>query len=202
MRWLAQQLPHPVERSTWNRRGDVAWGIPQVDGVDLGLGVGGQEAFAEGQDTPSVGRRALGENADDAPGVFSAQSTQFDQRHALGWLQLWGRKGHGDGGEERYNLHLVLAGPGPYKYRAEYARKVQWIQRACEATCYNVALLWQASLALRRGQVSALYAVDLEVDPPHAGDGEEQPEHAFLHGCADGEDLEEEEEEYGEGEDG
>lgn len=52
------------------------------------------------------------------------------------------------------------------------------------------------------GDIPSLYAVDLEVYPPYAWNGEDEPEDAFLDEGADGEEFEEEEVEDGEEEDG
>lgn len=132
MRWFAEQFPQPSESVARDGRCDVTRRVPQVDGVNLGLGVGGQQAGTQPQDAAAVGGGAFGEDADDGLGVLGLEVFERDEVGRVGGGQGGLCEGEQDGAEERDALYFPGPRVGAREDGAEDAGEVERVQRAGE----------------------------------------------------------------------
>jgi hypothetical protein len=190
---LREELVEPGQRTSRDRRRYVLRGITQVDWVYLGGSAGAQQARRQGQNTAAVGRRALGEHADDAVRVCVGELLQRHQLRLIGGEDLWSRKGETDGAEERDALDLARRRVRACEDGLENASKIERIEWGCEGACDDGARLWQVifgrvklsaamlahvlPLFFSAGHVPSLHTVNLQIYPPHARHCQQQPQH-------------------------
>lgn len=202
MRRLRKQFPDPGSRAAGHRRGDIAGRVAQINRINPRRWRETEERRGKREYAAAVSRRALGEHANDAIRIARAQLLQRDELRRLAGRSLRAGKRHADCAPEGEGLHALFRGPRAHEDGAEDAGEVERVERRGEARGDDVARGGERAGGLLGGEAAALDAVDLQVDPPDAWDGEEQPEDAFLEGGRDREDLEEEEVGEGDGEDG
>ena len=202
MRRFRQKLPHPIQHPTRYRRRHIPRRIPQINRVNLRPRISRQKTRTERKNPPPIRRRALGKNTNDTPRKPLPQLLQPHELRPLGGSRLRLRHRKPYSREQRDDLDLPLVGPRADENGAEDAGQVQRVERGGEAAGHDVAGLREGAFGLRGGEVPALDAVDLEVNPPDAWHREEQPEDAFLYCGAHREELEEEEIEEGHRDDG
>lgn len=173
MRWPTEQVPHERDPGARDGGRDVAGCVAQADGEDVDVGRARQQGGREGQDALAVRRGHLGEYGDDASRVLLEEGADGGQalaREARGRR----REREADGAEQRHALDLARARVRGHEDGVEDGGEVDGVDGARELRGDDGALAGQAGGGLLR-EGAALHAVELQVNPPDARDGEHRP---------------------------
>ncbi|CRK45440.1 hypothetical protein BN1723_006606 [Verticillium longisporum] len=186
-----QEVPEKGEPAAGHGGRDVAGRVAQADGEDVRVGGGGEQRGGQGQHGLAVGGRGLGEDGDDAGRVGGEEGVEVVEGGAGGRRQADGAEGGGDGGEQGDALELAGRGVGAREDGVEDGGEVEGVDGRGQGRGDDGGRVGEAAGRLV-GEGAAAHAVELQVDPPQAGDGHQGPEQGFADDHGQGQVVEEE----------
>lgn len=198
MRRSRQKLPQEEQRRFKPRDGscDIRGGVSHAEGEDCHVCGSRKERWGERQDSFPVGGCALGEDYDYPIRVSFCERVKVGESSRGCSIQLRRRQSQTHCRKQGNLSNLARARIANSEDRIENRSQIKRVYGGSEIRSDDRARVGHARGGLLR-EGAALDTVELEVDPPDAGDGKKGPEEEFAEYGREREVLEEQEVEEG-----